>query len=105
MQHKLGKTAAALVAEVDDPVKQNRFVASWNLCWIINQVGNRVAALRDEQNMTQKQLAAGMGVSRSVISRIENEQGVCSLRTVCMLAAVLGVSAESLLVEDGRGPI
>jgi transcriptional regulator with XRE-family HTH domain len=84
-------------------------VAGKHLSRLLVRVAHRVRALRKSQGWTQRKLARLIGTQQSVISRLENaelsygddaESTACSLRTVCRIAAALGVSPETLLSAD-----
>jgi transcriptional regulator with XRE-family HTH domain len=47
----------------------------------------QLAALRAERGETQKQLAIRLGMTESMISRLENGEHLPSLRTLCRIAA------------------
>jgi transcriptional regulator with XRE-family HTH domain len=47
----------------------------------------QLAALRADRGETQKQLATRLGMTESMISRLENGEHLPSLRTLCRIAA------------------
>jgi len=59
-------------------------------------VGERVRRLRDERYLSQAELALKAGISRAVLSRIENDQAIPIQRTVRKLAEALAVSPHEL---------
>ena len=60
-------------------------------------IGNRIARLRKDKGMTQKELAEALGVSQPAVSDYENDAiGLESTRIV-QLAQILGVSADEIL--------
>jgi len=59
----------------------------------------RLKELRERCGMTQKDLAAMVGVSRKTISAYERGRATPSLRVALRLAQVLGVGLEELLKE------
>lgn len=58
-------------------------------------VGRNIAKLRQDNNLTQKELAEKVGVSVSYLSRIEEGKSP-GIKTVAMIANALGVRAEDL---------
>ncbi len=64
----------------------------------------RVLKRRQELGLSQKELAARLGITANNISRIERAPPNLSIRTICQLAEALGMEAEDLLVEKpGQG--
>lgn len=61
------------------------------------QAGQRLALLRKEKGITQKELAERLGVTQSMVSDYEN--GVMRLHSdlIAQLTAILAVSADELL--------
>lgn len=61
------------------------------------QAGQRLALLRKEKGITQKELAERLGVTQSMISDYEN--GVMRLHSelIAQLTTILGVSSDDLL--------
>ncbi len=59
-------------------------------------LGERIRRLRDERYLSQAELALKAGISRAVLSRIENDQAVPIQRTVRKLAEALGVRPHEL---------
>ena len=64
------------------------------------KIGSFIASLRKEQNLTQEQLAAQLGVSNRSISRWENGKTLPDYSLMPHLAAVLGVSFSELLTAE-----
>lgn len=62
-----------------------------------HNLGIRIRELREEQHLSQQQLALMVGRDRSFISRIE--RGACSatVDTIFMLAGGLGITPSQLL--------
>ncbi len=61
----------------------------------------RLRALRLEANLTQKELAAGAGISERTVQNYESDKRLPHrFETVKALADVLGVSTQSLLGEE-----
>lgn len=61
------------------------------------KIGLLLRTLRLQNNMTQKGLAAKLGVSDKTVSKWECGQGCPDLSTLPDLAAILGISMENLL--------
>jgi len=59
-------------------------------------LGERIRRLRDERYISQAELAEKAGVSRAVLSRIENDLATPIQRTVRKLAEALGVGPHEL---------
>lgn len=58
------------------------------------QVIRAIVAARQEQNLTQQELADRTGIDRSDISKLENGSANPSLRTLKRLAAGLGMQLQ-----------
>lgn len=65
-------------------------------------MANRLKYLREEKNMTQDQLAESSGVTRYIISEIENEKRKPSPRTISKLAEALGCDYIEILTDKER---
>jgi putative transcriptional regulator len=63
-------------------------------------MGNKLKQLREEKNLTQDQLAEASGVTRYIISEIENEKRKASPRTISKLAEALG--CDYITIVTGR---
>lgn len=59
-------------------------------------VGERIAALRKEKNISQLQLAKAMEVSRQAVSKWENDQTTPDTINLIRLADLLGTDTEYL---------
>lgn len=64
--------------------------------------GIRLKQLRDESNLTQRQLALMLGMSPKYVSNLENGHGNPTLTNIIKFAQGLGVTASELLdgVDD-----
>lgn len=51
----------------------------------------------DEANMTQKELADAIGVTKSIISRYINKQRMPSLKNIINMSDVLNISIDELI--------
>lgn len=71
-------------------------------------LGQRIAALRKERGLTQVQLAEQLGVSQQTVTAYESGNRRVPISHLPRLAALLGISIESLLGEQPkaakRGP-
>ena len=65
------------------------------------QVATAVRDLRHVRNLSQRQLAARMGVPRTYISKIENGKAIPTLGSLQRLADALGVDMRQL-IRDAR---
>jgi transcriptional regulator with XRE-family HTH domain len=66
------------------------------------QVAHAVRDLRHVRNLSQRQLAARMGVPRTYISKIENGKAMPTLSSLDRLARALQVDI-SMLLRDAKG--
>lgn len=65
---------------------------------------NRIRSLRDDAHMTQKELAARLGVKGgAVVSKYESEANALSADTLRLLSLIFGVSVDYILgLSDDR---
>lgn len=64
-------------------------------------MGYRIKELRDEKRMTQEELAEKSGVSRTIISMLENKSSQStSTKTLVKLATALGVTVDHIFFTD-----
>jgi transcriptional regulator with XRE-family HTH domain len=59
-------------------------------------IGRNVRELRNQYGLTVAELAARVGISKAMLSKIENAQTSCSLSTLASLASGLDVPVTSL---------
>ncbi|MCU0533164.1 MAG: XRE family transcriptional regulator [Hydrococcus sp. Prado102] len=59
-------------------------------------LGNTIRELRQKHGLTIAEVADRVGISRGMLSKIENAQTATSLETIAKLANALGVSLSSL---------
>lgn len=64
-------------------------------------IGDRIRTLRVTQDKTLQDIAGASELSRSMISKIENNKTVPSVATLVKIAKVLGTNVSSLLEQDG----
>ena len=71
---------------------------------IIESIGRRIAEIRRERGMTQRQLADDLGVAVPWISKVETKGSNLEIKTVLRIAAALGVRGRDLWESplDGR---
>jgi len=60
-------------------------------------LGTRIKALRDEQRLSQRQLAEKAQISKSMIAKYENGLHLAPVTVLVRLARVLGVTVDQLL--------
>ncbi|MEO6626470.1 MAG: XRE family transcriptional regulator [Burkholderiaceae bacterium] len=68
------------------------------------RVGGAVKALRRRARLTLDQIAKDSGVSKSVLSQIENDQTNPTIATLWRLCRALGVNIEDLLRAEPADP-
>ena len=66
------------------------------------ELGNRIAAWRQEQDMTQAQLGDALGVTQQVVASYEIGRRRVPASLISTLAETLGVSVVDLLGADER---
>lgn len=66
------------------------------------QLGNRIAQLRKEQDITQVQLAELLGVSQQTINAYEVGRRRIQVSALPVIARALHTSIEELIGEDAR---
>jgi len=59
-------------------------------------LGNAIRELRQKHGLTIAEVAEQVGISRGMLSKIENAQTATSLETIGKLASALGVSLSTL---------
>ncbi|MCL2627709.1 MAG: helix-turn-helix domain-containing protein [Oscillospiraceae bacterium] len=62
-------------------------------------IGNKIAALRKSQGLTQQQLADILSVTNKAVSKWESGGGLPDIRQLPSLACALGVSIDQLISE------
>jgi transcriptional regulator with XRE-family HTH domain len=66
---------------------------------VARQCARKLFELRGQTGQTQKQLAARLGMTESMISRLESGDHVPSLKTLCRIAEVFGRQLEIVFHE------
>ena len=56
------------------------------------EIGNKIAKVRKEMNLTQEQLAERMQVTRQTVSRWESQTVYPEMEKIVMLSEILGVA-------------
>lgn len=70
----------------------------------IHQMGALIAKLRKERNMTQKELAAKLGVTDKAVSKWERSLSYPDVTLLLPLAEALGITASELLSGEQQTP-
>lgn len=65
------------------------------------QIGDRIKSLRINQNRTLQEVADASDLSKSMISKIENNKAVPSVAALVKIAQTLGTNISNLLEQDG----
>lgn len=65
------------------------------------EVGDRIKILRINQKRTLQEVADNCGLSKSMISKIENNKTIPSVATLVKIAQTLGTNISNLLEHDG----
>ncbi len=76
---------------------------TWANQAVVENIGQRVRRLRESRGITQSQLQASSGVSRSYLSRIESSQMTPSLGTLEKVAEALGVGLNRFFIPESDG--
>lgn len=76
---------------LNEQLRDPAFKAEWDALEPERQIMRAILEGRDEQSLTQKQLAEVTGIAQADISRFENGTGNPSLRTLKRLADGLGM--------------
>ena len=66
---------------------------------VAQECARKLLELRGQTGQTQKQLAARLGMTESMISRLESGDHVPSLKTLCRIAEVFGRQLEIVFHE------
>lgn len=69
----------------------------------MSDLGENVRAVRSRAGLSQKELAAAVGVSQAMVSQVERGEKSPSLDLFETMARVLGVKASYLLGETREG--
>ncbi len=66
-------------------------------------IGNLIAKLRKEKNMSQKDLADKLNITDKAVSKWERGISCPDINTIPKLSQILGVTSEELLCMKDRG--
>jgi transcriptional regulator with XRE-family HTH domain len=80
------------------PGEERQLFENWPNRETVENIGVRIRQLREARGMTQSQLQARSGVSRSYLSRIESGQMTPSLGTLEKIAESLGVGLNRFFI-------
>ena len=69
---------------------------------VIVIMGNRIRSIRKEENMTQEQFAAMLGISQQILSRYETGQTVLPYEDLKNIVTKFNVSVEYILGIDTK---
>lgn len=61
------------------------------------EIGKRIKAEREKNNLTRDALAEKVGISTVYLSQIERQERAGSLTVICKIASVLSVSLDYLI--------
>lgn len=67
---------------------------------LINRFGKRIRQLREEQNLTQEELAERTGFHRTYIGMVERGERNISLSNIGVFAEYFGMSVGELMTFD-----
>ena len=81
------RSGTARERDPHEPVVETEFEAA---------IGRNVRRLRQQHGLTVAEMAARVGISKAMMSKIENAQTSCSLSTLALLAKGLDVPVTSL---------
>ena len=82
---------------LNEQLRDPAFKAEWDALEPERQIMRAILEGRDEQSLTQKQLADAMHVSCSLIGHIERGSRKPSLETLVSLSKVLNIPVDDLL--------
>jgi transcriptional regulator with XRE-family HTH domain len=69
------------------------------------EVGEFVESLREKNDLTQEDVAEGLGMSQSAVSRIEQAQRGLALEELEAYSNYFSVSVEEILLKQAEGVI
>lgn len=62
--------------------------------------GQRIASIRKQKNLTQKEMGTALGVVQDVVSKYERDQMLPSIEVAAKFSKVLNVSLDYLILGD-----
>jgi transcriptional regulator with XRE-family HTH domain len=69
------------------------------------QVLEEIVRLRKERGISQTEVAEALGVDQSAVSKLESGERGMAVAELATIAELLGVSVESLLVEEDEAAV
>ncbi len=66
----------------------------------MNKIGTHIRSLRIRQNLTLQDLADSSGLSKSMLSKIENDKAIPSIAALVKIGSSLGVSISDILEAE-----
>lgn len=85
---------------LNERMQDPQFLAEWEALEPERQIIRAIMEGREENHMTQKELAEATGINQADISRLENGTANPSLRTLKRLAAGLGMKLKIEFVHS-----
>ena len=85
---------------LNERMQDPQFLAEWEALEPERQIIRAIMEGREENHMTQKDLAEATGINQADISRLENGTANPSLRTLKRLAAGLGMKLKIEFVHS-----
>lgn len=85
--------------QADDESRRPRAKDRPDIAIVLKRVGERVAAAREEQSLSQRELARRCGLTHRGLARVETAAGDASLGTFMVIAEQLGTNLEQLMAE------
>ncbi|MEW6266073.1 MAG: XRE family transcriptional regulator [Thermodesulfobacteriota bacterium] len=71
---------------------------------IEQQIAQKIRKIRESKGLTQEALGKKIGVSKALLSKIENNQSSPPIATLAKIAQGLGVSISLFFIDDGLKP-
>lgn len=71
----------------------------------MKQLGERIATLRKDRNLSQETLAEQVGVSRQAISKWERDEALPDIYNLTTLSEIFGVTIDELLKGSGESGV
>ncbi len=66
----------------------------------MQRLGGKLRTLRQRRGLSQRQLATQIGIGKSFISSVENNNGTPSARLILQIADFFAVSVETLMRDE-----
>jgi transcriptional regulator with XRE-family HTH domain len=84
----------------DNPIKQTVLTGQQAVTENFMQIGDRIKSLRIHQKRTLQEIADSSDLSKSMISKIENNKTVPSIAALVKIAKTLGTNISNLLEQE-----